>query len=104
MVTRMHKIGDRFMIELPYSEVCMHLGLAGKVRMIEIQADGAQILDQEGRPYSIPITWGEAGVYTSRAGQPYTDGPSIAYRCPECGRVWTILDDANEWAYGHDCE
>jgi hypothetical protein len=27
-----------------------------------------------------------------------------AYRCPECGRAWTVLDDPNEWAYGHDCE
>lgn len=28
----------------------------------------------------------------------------IAYRCPECGQVWTTDDDPNEWAYGHDCE
>lgn len=28
----------------------------------------------------------------------------IAYRCPECGRTWTVNDDANEWVYGHDCE
>jgi hypothetical protein len=27
-------------------------------------------------------------------------------KCPECGRVFDLLDedDANEWAYGHDCE
>ena len=26
--------------------------------------------------------------------------------CPECGRVFDLLDetDAEEWAYGHDCE
>jgi hypothetical protein len=26
--------------------------------------------------------------------------------CPECGRVFDMLDatDADEWAYGHDCE
>jgi hypothetical protein len=28
----------------------------------------------------------------------------VAYECPECGQVWTVLDDAEEWAYGHDCE
>jgi hypothetical protein len=28
----------------------------------------------------------------------------IAYQCPECGLSWTYDDDANEWAYGHDCE
>ena len=27
-------------------------------------------------------------------------------KCPECGRVFNLLDenDAQEWAYGHDCE
>ena len=27
-------------------------------------------------------------------------------KCPECGRVFDLLDenDADEWAYGHDCE
>jgi len=26
--------------------------------------------------------------------------------CPECERVFDLLDadDANEWAFGHDCE
>ena len=26
--------------------------------------------------------------------------------CPECGRIFDLLDetDAEEWAYGHDCE
>ena len=26
--------------------------------------------------------------------------------CPECGRVFDLTDptDADEWAYGHDCE
>ena len=26
--------------------------------------------------------------------------------CPECERVFDLLDedDANEWAYGHDCD
>jgi len=27
-------------------------------------------------------------------------------KCPECGRVFDLTDetDAEEWAYGHDCE
>ncbi len=27
-------------------------------------------------------------------------------KCPECGRVFDLTDenDADEWAYGHDCE
>jgi len=26
--------------------------------------------------------------------------------CPECGRIFDLTDetDAEEWAYGHDCE
>ena len=27
-------------------------------------------------------------------------------KCPECKRIFDLLDviDADEWAYGHDCE
>lgn len=27
-------------------------------------------------------------------------------KCVECGRIFDLFDDddANEWAYGHDCE
>lgn len=27
-------------------------------------------------------------------------------KCPECGRIFdlTSTEDADEWAYGHDCE
>lgn len=34
-----------------------------------------------------------------------TDFPTKA-KCPECGRVFDLTDptDAEEWAYGHDCE
>jgi len=30
----------------------------------------------------------------------------LAAKCPECGRVFDLLDetDAQEWASGHDCE
>jgi hypothetical protein len=30
----------------------------------------------------------------------------LTITCPECGRVFDTADpvDANEWAYGHDCE
>jgi hypothetical protein len=31
---------------------------------------------------------------------------NLKLRCEECGRVFDLLDetDAQEWAYGHDCE
>lgn len=30
----------------------------------------------------------------------------VLIRCPECGRVFDLTNetDAEEWAYGHDCE
>lgn len=40
-----------------------------------------------------------------------TDRPTppvirTAVRCPECGRLFDLATaaDAEEWAYGHDCE
>ena len=38
----------------------------------------------------------------------HINGPKISTkaRCIECSRVFDLLNDndANEWAYGHDCE
>jgi len=28
----------------------------------------------------------------------------IAFECEECGQWWTVFDDPEEWADGHDCE
>jgi hypothetical protein len=27
----------------------------------------------------------------------------IAHRCDECGKTWRVWEDAEQWAYGHDC-
>lgn len=56
-------------ISLPYSEVCMHLRIAGKtmsVGMIRTPSNRlvAQIFDGLGKPYSFPILPGEAGIQT----------------------------------------
>lgn len=31
---------------------------------------------------------------------------STLAKCPECSRVFNLLDDTDcqEWSYGHDCE
>lgn len=65
--------GDTVRVELPYSEACMHLRVAGAVHDVELLRDGsglgmAQVLDHDGRPYSFPITPGEAGIYMDRRG------------------------------------
>lgn len=66
-------IGETVDIELPYSEVCIHMRVAGKVRPVTLIAntrpDGtasypmAQILNLDGSPFSMPVTYGEAGIY-----------------------------------------
>jgi hypothetical protein len=59
--------------EMPYSEVCMHMRVAGR-RMWIAGADGPlyggidivarmiQLYDEHGRKFSAPITRGEAGL------------------------------------------
>ena len=58
--------GDRVRIELPYSEVCMHMRLAGRVmdvRMTEGRYPMAQLLNPDGSEFSAPILTAEAGIY-----------------------------------------
>ena len=50
-------------VELPFSEVCMHLRVAGQLRWVApIGANAAQIYGDDGRPFSIPVTRSEAGL------------------------------------------
>ena len=62
---RFAAIGERVQLELPYSEVCMHMRVAGKVMQAEIlpSAYSAQLYSLDGRPFSAPITTSEAGFY-----------------------------------------
>lgn len=59
--------GDQFEVTLPYSEVCMHLGLAGKVHrtmLLEGRVPMVQLLSDDAlRPISGAITPGEAGLF-----------------------------------------
>jgi hypothetical protein len=83
MGTRSHRVlrpGDRVRLELPHSEVCMHMRVAGRVMDVEL-TDGehtmAQLLNPDGSAFSLPITTGEAGIYGS---------PRDGYYCyPEGG-------------------
>lgn len=61
-------IGERVRVRLPYSEVCMHLRVAGQVREVEVLENGAQILDENGRRFSFPVTHGEAGIFRDAGG------------------------------------
>lgn len=49
-------------IKLPYSEVCCHMGVAGKQMWVApIGARFAQLYTDDGDKFSFPITRGEAG-------------------------------------------
>ena len=61
-------VGTVVSLTLPWSEVCMHLKVAGKTRSVEVLATGAQILNEDGTPYSFPVTHGEAGIYSDAQG------------------------------------
>lgn len=63
--------GDLVMMTLPFSEVCMHMKVAGKVMTILVLSDMAQLLDEKKRSFSGPITHGEAGIYAEHDGRLY---------------------------------
>ena len=67
------KSGEEIALRLPWSEVCMHLKVAGQVRNVRVLDTGAQILNDDGTPYSFPVTHGEAGIYTDAQGLYITD-------------------------------
>lgn len=61
-------IGQVVRLVLPWSEVCMHLRLAGHARAVRLTDEGmAQILDDDGREVSFPILANEAGFYGNAA-------------------------------------
>jgi hypothetical protein len=60
---------QEFTLQLPYSEVCMHLRVAGTRMRARLVADGmVQLLDADGREFSFPITAAEAGLDHDQAG------------------------------------
>jgi hypothetical protein len=56
-------------LQLPYSEVCMHLRVAGTRMRARLQPDGmVQLLELDGRDFSFPITAAEAGLHHDQDG------------------------------------
>jgi hypothetical protein len=54
---------QEFTVQLPYSEVCMHLRVAGTRMRARLEQGGmVQLLGPDGSPFSFPITAGEAGL------------------------------------------
>jgi len=64
--------GDTIFQDMPYSEVCMHMRVAGHAMFIKVVAGplgitSAQLYDLQGNIFSAPITMGEAGFYFDEA-------------------------------------
>lgn len=70
--------GDRFRTIMPFSEVCLHMKIAGKEMIVQVlNSISAQVYTLEGEEFSAPITTGEAGVYTDLAGSLYAYGEKL---------------------------
>lgn len=62
-------IGDTVHVELPYSEVCMSMRVAGARRDVHLVSENAaQILNEDGTPFSFPVLPGEAGLFHDATG------------------------------------
>lgn len=65
-----------YMQEMPFSEVCMHLGVAGRpMRFRVVGAAGkemVQLLNADESPFSFPILPGEAGLFRDSEGRLYS--------------------------------
>lgn len=73
------KLGDRWLATMPYSEVCMHMRIADKKMICEFAKTiypMIQLYSLDGKPFSSPVTTGEAGVYEDAKGF-YTYGEVI---------------------------
>ena len=88
-------------LELPYSEVCMHLRVAGTRMRARLQPDGmVQLLDPDGRDFSFPITAAEAGLHHDQDGWS-SWSPTRPTRSPTrppariTGRSW--MRSASRW-------
>jgi hypothetical protein len=68
--------GEHVTVVAPYSEVCMHLGIAGQTITAQLlPGDMVQMHNAAtGNPISFPVTVGEAGLYRDGA-QVYAVAP-----------------------------
>jgi hypothetical protein len=69
------RVGETITHEVAYSEVAMHMRVAGTDMAMRLQSGGrgpwdfaVQLLNPDGRPFSAPILPGEAGLYRDDLG------------------------------------
>lgn len=66
------EVGDDFTITLPWSEVCLHLGVQDKTMLCSmVEGEMVQLWADDGGKFSFPITPTEAGLYHGTAPEGY---------------------------------
>ena len=72
---------DRWVATMPYSEVCVHMKIAGTKMHCEFASNTSypmvQLYTTDEKRFSAPVTTGEAGVYGDSRGF-YTYGEKIS--------------------------
>jgi len=73
------KVGDVIRLRLPYSEICVRWGVAGKPLKVQLIGEGAaELLHDDGSPFPLPVTHSEAGIYLDDADRYYVPTRAIA--------------------------
>lgn len=92
------KVGDIGEAVMPYSEVCMHMKVAGRKMLFQIVSERAvQLFSSPMQPFSFPILLGEAGVFEDEKGMYYY--PNISKDERDAG---IVRDPVNGWAIRND--
>lgn len=56
--------GQKILYTMPYSEICMHMKIAGKLMWVELLNDRvAQLYDLNHQKFSAPVLYCEAGIF-----------------------------------------
>jgi hypothetical protein len=91
MAKRLIRLTEVFAIELPFSEVCMHLRVAGSRMRARLEPNQmVQLLQPDGSRFSFPITAAEAGLHT--------DGQDVWVATNDEEGDWSVPDRAADTA------
>ena len=107
--------GEQVTHHLPFSEVAMHMRIAGKpMHCIMLDRGMVQLFDLQGDRFSFPITAGEAGFFTDENGFYFYEAEDVSETkcvhgtdadnetCRECARIvhsrFVVFDDEGELA------
>ena len=103
------RAGERVSVIMPHSEACMHTGIAGRRMLVELGSGPrpmAQPCTTDGRPYGMPLTPGEAGLYWDpQAGTHYayaSGGPGTAQPSAGEGQSCASSHRGNAGASAHE--